>query len=319
MSSRGNIMDTGTRNLLAAAILMIAALASAVAQMLQAPTALAQEGDSPQGTLVKVWITAVDDRGRPVLDLKKDDLKLYEDKVERQILGLTAKDPERLTVGLLIDASVKPRSPYFRPKLTGSSELLRPILKAGGQGFVALFGNSLSEGVLTSDAWTLQDSVHRAEGVWLGRRAALFDSIVAVCQNKFPDGRKALVVVSDGNDTARKSHLADAVRSAELTRTQVFFLFTLILWNQMVQEHETWMRDARLAADRLTSTTGGKFYQVATDADVDRTFKEIAEYLTSEYALTFYSAGPGPHKISFKILRLGVRILSQHDYPASQN
>jgi len=44
---------------------------------------------------------------------------------------------------------------------------------------------------------------------------------------------------------------------------------------------------------------------------------QVATYLTSEYCLTFYTAGPGPHKVSIKGARREVRILSQQNFPAS--
>jgi len=176
------------------------------------------------GTPQTVWISALDRRGRPVANLKKDDLKLYEDDTERNIQAFRRKDADRLIVGLLVDASMKRRLPFFRPRLSGSSKLLDPILKDGGSVVVAAFGDHLSAALPSSDPGQIEESIQRTANVWLGRKTALFDAIGALCPSKFPEGRKTLVIVSDADDTASKSSLADAVQTIKLTRTQYFFL-----------------------------------------------------------------------------------------------
>src|SRR5438552_3367557 len=100
-------------------------------------------------------------RGRPVANLKKDDLKLYEDDTERNIQAFRRKDADRLIVGLLVDASMKRRLPFFRPRLSGSSKLLDPILKDGGSVVVAAFGDHLSAALPSSDPGQIEESIQR--------------------------------------------------------------------------------------------------------------------------------------------------------------
>jgi VWFA-related protein len=312
-------MDSIAKHIPAVALLAVAAVASASAQAGPAPTTSAPQTDSSQGTLVKVWVIALDAGGRRVLNLGKEDLKLYEDNVERQVIGLAAKDSERMTVRLRIDASMKHRLPFFRPQLSGSNKLLRPVLDSGGFAFVAAFGNRLIFDPPTSDLRLLEDSVDKVAGIWLGGKTALYDAIDTLCQSNFPQGRKALVVVSDADDTAIQHVRGDALGIAELTRTHVFFLFTVEGRMERFVDNQAWMLEARDSAQRLSSSTGGKAYRVHNEAGTDQAFGEIGGYLASEYAVTFYSAGSGPHKVKVQSVRRGVRILSQKDYPAPQN
>ena len=93
-----------------------------------------------------------------------------------------------------------------------------------GSVVVAAFGDHLSAALPSSDPGQIEESIQRTANVWLGRKTALFDAIGALCPSKFPEGRKTLVIVSDADDTASKSSLADAVQTIKLTRTQYFFL-----------------------------------------------------------------------------------------------
>lgn len=311
---------TSLRKLPAPALLMLVAMLNASGQVDHGPSGAVEPGNATQGRLQTVWISALDSRDRPIPNLRKEDLRLYEDATERKIETLAANDAERLTVGLLVDASMKSRLPFFRPRLTGSSRLLDPILKGGGSLIVAAFGDRLSAGLPTSDPGQLQEYIQKAARVWMDRKTALFDGIEELCQGKLQEGRKALVVVSDGDDTASKLLLADAVRAVKLTRTQVFFVLTVPESIEMFIHSQLWMMDAQDASLQLAFATGGKAYRVHVEAEVDRAFEEIAGRLTSEYAVKFYSSGSArSHTIRVQSVRRGIRIVSQQDYPARQD
>lgn len=310
---------TSLGKLPASAVLMLAAMLNASGQVDHGPSGAVEAKKATQGTLQTVWISALDSRDRPVPNLRKEDLRLYEDGAERKIENLAGNGAEHLTVGLLVDASMKFRLPFFRPRLTDSSKLLDPILKGGGSLIVAAFGDRLSAGLPTSDPRQLGAYIQKAAHLWSGRKTALFDAIEELCQGKLPEGRKALVVVSDADDTASKRLLGDAVRTVKLTRTQVFFLLTVPEMMEEFIHSQLWMMDARDASLQLAFATGGKAYRVHTEAEVDRAFEEIAGRLTSEYAVTFYSGGASSHTIRVHSVRRGMRIVSQQDYPARQD
>src|SRR2546426_6294637 len=109
---------TSLRRLPAARAVILAATFTALGQVDHAQTGTAKRMYATHGTPQTVWISALDRRGRPVANLKKDDLKLYEDDTERSIQAFGRKDADRLTVGLLVDASMKHRLPFFRPRLS---------------------------------------------------------------------------------------------------------------------------------------------------------------------------------------------------------
>ena len=166
----------------------------------------------PQTTVGRISVTATDDTGRWIQDLRKQDLNLYEDGIQRPVLGVQRDIDTPVSMGIVVDTS-------------GSMSWKLAAAKAALQHFVrTLNPNDQFFLIAFSDrAFLLQDftdnpaDLNRAIGLLhADGRTALYDAVVQGLQ-KVEQGRwpkKALLVMTDGMDNASSNSLNDAIQAA---------------------------------------------------------------------------------------------------------
>jgi VWFA-related protein len=166
----------------------------------------------PQTTVGRIQVTATNDTGRWIQDLRKQDLTVYEDGIQRSVLGLQRDTDTPVTIGIVVDTS-------------GSMSWKLPAAEAALQHFVRTL-NPRDQFFLTafSDrSFLLQDftddpaTLNRAIGLLHAYgETALYDAVVQGLQ-KVEQGRwpkKALLVMTDGMDNKSSNSLNDAIGAA---------------------------------------------------------------------------------------------------------
>ena len=104
----------------------------------QAPTTA---GSPPAPVVREVYVIALDDKGRPITDLRQEEFRVLEDKVEQKITSVSATTNDPLTVGFFFDVSGSRRADQYvteETKLT--SKLLHSIWQDGDSAFLIVFG-----------------------------------------------------------------------------------------------------------------------------------------------------------------------------------
>jgi Ca-activated chloride channel family protein len=151
----------------------------------------------------------------------------------------------------------------------------------------------------------------RAQGA-----TSLYDAIYLASDYLKPaEGRRVIVIVSDGGDTTSNKGLLDALTRAQKSDSVIFAIFT---GNPWPSEN---LRDlaAERALESLTKETGGELFKSKlpdgrrpgeeTDEvslkELDRTFADLAERLRTQYVLGFYSTN---EKRDGSFRKLDVRI-----------
>jgi len=109
---------------------------------------------------------------------------------------------------------------------------------------------------------------------------ALYDAIYLACSEKLATeaGRKAIVIVTDAEDTGSKVRLEEAIEAAQRTDTVIHILLVI---------------DPRYggnagAAHKLTDETGGRTISVRSEKKLMEAFDEISEELRTQYTLGYY-------------------------------
>lgn len=171
--------------------------------------------------LVNVAVTVVDRDGRFVRGLRKDDFAVYEDDEPRSIAHFSA---ERVPVslGLALDTSGSMEGDKIEQARRALDRFLFELLDPADEVFVYRFD---SEPELVEDWTTDRGRIVRALGR-IGPRGgtALYDT-VAEAIPRAQAGRhrkKALIVVSDGNDTASQTRPSDLLRAIRETEVLVY-------------------------------------------------------------------------------------------------
>jgi VWFA-related protein len=302
------------RNALAAflALSICASLASTRAQERQTDTPI-----KVQTTLVSVPVIVSDREGRYISGLKAGDFKLYQDRAEQTISVFDAVE-EPLNVALLIDTSRSTQAVLDDIKSAGV-KFLKELRSQDRAMIVSLDYDVHVLSQLTSDRKTLEKAVKSARtGEEFG--TLLRDAVAEVIDRSFKrvDGRKAIIVLTDGKDAgsriSEQALLDEAAESGAMIYT-VFFETQFMrrgwidatdfprrrVWvgrdrfppprsrrnEQRRQRVERKNEQAMSFLERLAEVSAGRYYS-GEASDLKKTFNLIAEELRHQYRLGFY-------------------------------
>src|ERR1017187_9533496 len=260
----------------------------------QAPAAQTpdQQGDATGPTVVlgvnevNLIFTVTDKHGHYIPNLTQSDFALLDDqKAPAKVTSFRQQINLPLRVGIVIDASTSIRS-RFQFEQQSAIEFLLSILKArSDRAFVMGFDVTPT---VTQD-WTnnidgLETGINRLRP---GGGTAMFDAVYTACKDKLlsqrgPDPvRKAMVLVSDGDDNQSRVHLDEAIKMCQRAETIIYGISTN--WTPSRGEGDKVM--SQLAGD-----TGGQTFFPPSVEEVSTSFHSIEEELRSQYALTYTPA-----------------------------
>jgi Ca-activated chloride channel family protein len=249
--------------------------------------------------LVPVTASVVDNQGKAIADLKLEDFELRVDGQPRQISEIGfSNTPVRLVMLFDNSSSLAAAREFEKQAATKFfRNVMRPIDEA------AIFSVStipILEQPLTNDVKTLVRTIERfgkPEGA-----TALFDAIAQAAAYLRPlQGRKVIVVVSDGADTISDLDFDSTLRLAQAADCQLYAVQTGLI------ENSANVRD--LAAERrmqeITAQTGGAVYVPRGTGDLDTAFAQISADLAQQYILSYYPTDD-PRDGRFRVISLRV-------------
>ena len=212
----------------------------------------AQSPATPTTTLsvdvkvVTLPVTVRDKHGKIVLNLSKDDFALEEDGKPQTIRYFNQETNLPLTVGLLVDTSMSERDNLDKERAASRTFLDQMITRPTDRAFVIHFDRQVEllqdltadHGKLekavgeidsTSAVQNLQGSDQDSGGSRPKRGAGtlLYDAIYLACDElmKKQTGRKAIVVLTDGEDRGSQETLNSAIESAQRSETVVYTIY----------------------------------------------------------------------------------------------
>jgi VWFA-related protein len=264
----------------------------------QAPAAGAQQDQDAGPTLrigvneVNLIFTVTDKHGHYIPNLKQSDFALLDDqKAPEKVTSFRQQINLPLRVGIVIDASTSIRS-RFQFEQQSATEFLLQILKArSDRAFVIGFDVTPT---VTAD-WTnnvdaLETGINRLRP---GGGTAMFDAVYTGCRDKLLDVsrgqepvRKAMVLISDGDDNQSRVHLDEAIKMCQRAETIVYAISTN--WTPSRGRGDQ-------VLTQLASDTGGQVFFPPSVEEMSTSFKNIEEELRSQYALTYTPADFKPN------------------------
>jgi Ca-activated chloride channel family protein len=248
--------------------------------------------------LVNVFVTVTDAHGAPIGSLKQDDFKVSEDGKEQKIAVFDKESALPLSIVLAIDTSLSTRRD-LPLELTSARRFAHTVLRP--QDGIALFQFSeIVNEVLpfTSQLKSLDRAIDRLHA---GSATALYDALFLGSQALDKrQGRKVMVVITDGGDTASKVDYQDAVRSAQEAEAIVYSII-------VVPVEASAGRDTggEHALVQISEDTGGKYYYASSLPQLDEAFKQISDELRTQYLLAYY---PSQHLSDSEFRRIQVKV-----------
>ena len=315
----------------------------------------AKQGEHPKIAVevktVSVLATVRDKHGKIVSNLTKDDFELQEDGRTHVINYFARESDLALRLGLLVDTSLSQRRVLEQERSASYSfldhllrenkdlafvvhfdkdvELLqdftpsRPKLQAALQKlqtpqFDSNRGSGSSSGGNSGGGGSGRGAHHGGAGT------LLYDSIYLASEElmRKQQGRKALIILSDGVDHGSKETLTEAIETAQRADTVVY---SILFKDEEGYDHpgggtmghggpygggrhggggggypREERPDGKKILQQISKATGGRFFEVSKKETVDKIYSEIEEELRNQYSLGYTPAkddGPGYHKI----------------------
>jgi Ca-activated chloride channel family protein len=249
------------------------------------------ESDESVATIVKlvnevrVVFTVTDRHGRYIKDLKRNDFRVIDDQKPAEMRSFRSETDLPLQVGLLVDASNSVRD-RFKFEQEAAIEFLNAIIRPRyDKAFVVGFDATPE---------VTQDFTDSTEGLSAGVRmlragggTAMYDALYFACRDKLlkqeqtAPVRRAIILLSDGDDNLSHVTREEAIEMAERADTIVYTISTNI--SGMKGKGDK-------VLERIAEATGGRAFFPFQMRDVSDAFLSIQEELRSQYALAYKPA-----------------------------
>ena len=238
--------------------------------------------------------TTVLNGNKLVNDLGQNAFTVFDQGEPVKIAKFDHVDNMALSIGIAVDSSGSMRPKMLEAQKAGA-QFFKDILKPGDKAFVTAFDR---EPVLVQK-WTpsLADLTAGLGSLRAEDNTALYDAIVYSLYNfQGVKGQKALVVISDGRDTASRFTLDQAIEYARRTAVPIYGIGIGIRKSDV---------EARFKFSRFASETGGTTFYIDSAADMPKIYEEIQRELRSQYVLGFYPP-QGVDKTEWREVRVEV-------------
>lgn len=231
--------------------------------------------------LVNVFVTVTDPNGAPVAGLNKQDFQIFEDGEPQTIAVFDRESALPLSIVMAVDASLSTKKDLGLELMSAKSfahSILRPVDGLS----LYQFSEVVTELVpFTSNLGKIDQGIER---VHTGAATALYDTLYlgshALAKRQ---GRKVIVVITDGGDTVSSVDYHEALRAAQEAEA---ILYSIII----VPIEASAGRDlgGEHALITLSTDTGGKYYYAAGLDQLQTAFQKISEELRTQYLLAYY-------------------------------
>lgn len=255
----------------------------------------ADNPDDPQSAMITIrarvnevnlLFIATDKHGKFVRDLSQRDFTILDDhKPPQAILNFHRETDLPLHLGLLIDVSGSVDS-RFDFEQSAATSFLEHTLRAGfDKAFIEGFNTRTQMAQdFTDNVQLLRAGVHRLHD---GGGTALYDAVYRACKEKFLKDRsehpvrKAIIVISDGEDNQSEVSKAQAIEMAQRAEVIIYAISTddsgLVMRGDNVLE-------------QLVEATGGRAFFPFRIKDITRSFAAIEDELRSQYVVSYKPA-----------------------------
>jgi Ca-activated chloride channel homolog len=275
---------------------------------------VAQQPTFRTGTrTVALYATVIDAQKRLVPGLEQDEFEVL-DNEKQQTIDLFISEVQPINVVVMLDTSAS---------MTGNLELLQRAaeqflirLLPKDKGMVGAFNDKIEffPATFTNNRDTLISSLRELD---FGNPTRLYDAIAASMDRLHKiDGRRVVLVFTDGDDTNSRISHGDVLEQARLNEVMIYAI-------GLRSDYFNGTRQVRTRPDgglkRLAEETGGGYFELEKSADLAPTFTRVAQELHSQYVLGFTpTALDGKlHRLSVRAKRPGMTVRARRSYMAS--
>ncbi|PWU05560.1 MAG: hypothetical protein C5B51_14130, partial [Terriglobia bacterium] len=265
--------------------------------------------------LVRVVATVKTQAGELVGELAKGDFQIFDNGVAQEIAVFERQTDQPLSVALMVDTSGS-TAKDLRYETDSAARFLRALLGEGNRNdTVALYSfnwqvtrhtNFSHSSVTPSNALK---TLHGEAGT------SLYDAIYLAAHDlEDREGRKVMVIVTDGGDTTSSTDLKKALNAAQLADAVIYPVVVIPITNDAGRNI-----GGENALKFMADGTGGRTFLPSLGAELDRAFSDIISELRTQYLLGFYPhnvpLNKDPfHKLETRVKRPELRVSARNGY-----
>lgn len=260
--------------------------------------------------LVDLFFTVKDGKGNLIPHLTQQNCTVLEDKVPQTLKSFVAETNQPLTLGILLDTSGSQQR-LLPMEQSAASEFIRQVLRSKDEAFAASFDVNVD--LLqdyTNSPRLLTHALSKAEINTAGGNGSgipglgggtvptigdpkgtlLYDAIYLAANEKMNQetGRKALIILTDGEDEGSREKIGDAIAAANRNNVIVYVILCAdraIYWSQ----GEGYFGYG--PAKRISDETGGRLIDVGNnESKLQAAFQQIQDELRTQYVASYSSS-----------------------------
>jgi Ca-activated chloride channel family protein len=279
------------------AVLAAAIVSGAATQQEPAAAAQQQQPTFRSGTqLVSLFVTVTDAQKRLVPDLQQDDFEVTDNGKVQRITFFEA-EVQPITVVVMLDTS---------GSMTGAIKLLR---SAAEQFLLRLLPEdrakvgAFNDKIEFSSTFTgnRDELISAVKDLDYGNATRLYDALAASLEELAGvQGRKVILVFTDGEDTSSRSRLGPVIDRA---RADEVMVYSIGLESEMFNGVRVVRGRPDNGLKRIAEETGGGFFELKKTDELASTFTRVAQELHSQYVVGF-----APTDLDGRVHKLGVRL-----------
>ena len=236
--------------------------------------------------LVNVAVNVVDKTGAPVGGLQKDDFEILEDGKPQKLAYFERESSTPLSIVLAIDGSESVLR-NERLERNAAKHFVNALLREQDELDLMDFSDNVREIVsFTNQKKRVENGLNEIQR---GDETALFDAIYLasdrLAETKTDAGRRRVIVlITDGEDTAKRSRYAQALEQAQRAGAMIYSIIIV-----PVAADAGRSTGGEHALIQLSQDTGGKYYYVEDPRDLEPAFARVSDDLRTQYVLGYYA------------------------------
>ena len=254
--------------------------------------------------LVNVAVNVVDKTGAPVGGLQKDDFEIYEDGKEQKIAYFEKESSTPLSIVLSIDGSESVLR-NERLEKNAAKHFVNALLREQDELDLMDFSDTVREIVpFTNSKKRIENGIN---DIQRGDATALFDAIYLasdrLAETKSDNGRRRVVVlITDGEDTAKSSRYGQALERAQRAGAMIYSIIIVPIAADAGRS-----TGGEHALIQLAQDTGGKYYYVEDPRDLEPAFARVSDDLRTQYVIGYYAPQKEKGASAFRSIRVRMK------------
>lgn len=230
-------------------------------------------------------VTVADEKGQFVEDLKGDNFRVYEQKVEQKI-SFFSRDDVPVTMGLVIDNSGSMREK--RSQVNAAAMTFVRTSNPQDEAFVVNFNDEYyldTDGDFTNDQKNLDQALSRID---TRGSTALYDAVIGSLAHlkKGHKDKRVLLLVTDGDDDASQKSFEDAIKAAEQSNATIYTIG--VFSEDDLKTDKKMVRHSKKILAELAEATGGQAYFPDNLDQVTPVCEQVAREIRNQYTIGYY-------------------------------